>query len=312
MYLCEDETTGKSIVFPFEPCADSVLSVNDHYLHDHGNHDPLLDFGDPIPIDVTEYDWLWQFRGRLLILATPFREGYHFAQRPTDFIPIIEHLEHIHHEGFVHGDIRAYNMVMGTNDWNESSSGASSDVNDPAFSKTKKVSMSGRIRDVSWRIYDGMKRFLSTHSCTRPIDSIHIPFERPGTFDASRGCLIDFDFGGKQGPSTVYPSGYNNMLADGYRIGRPDDVIQYRDDWHALLMVLFQVHVFYPPPNIVVPPKVYQYFARQAEDVVFSLCVMGPTEISSTSEKVKAEDILKLKRFLYDMEVVGYLVSKRV
>jgi hypothetical protein len=314
MYLCENETTGRSSIFPLEPCADFVLSVNDHYLHDHGNHDPLLEFGDPIPMELTEYDWLWQFRGRLLILATPFREGYHFAHRPTDFMPIIEHLEHLHNEGFVHGDIRAFNMVLGTNDWNESSSSASSDVNDPAFSKPNKDSVSGRIRDVSLRMFNGMKHFLSMHSCTRPIGSIHIPSERPGAFDASHGCLIDFDFGGKQGHTTVYPSGYNSMLADGYRIGRPDEVIHYRDDWHALVMVLFQVHVFYPSPDIVVPPKVYQYFARQAEDVVFRLCVTGPTGASSieASEKVKAEDILKLKRFLHDMEVVGYLVSKRV
>ena len=289
------------------------MSVNDHYLHNHGNHQPLLDFGDPIPLDELEYDWLWQFRGRLLIISTPFREGYHFAQRPTDFIPIIEHLEHLHNEGFVHGDIRAFNMVMGENGWNESSSCDSSDIEDPALSKAKKDSITERFRDVSSRLYSGMKRFLSTYSCTRPFVTIQIPSERAGVFDASHGCLIDFDFGGKQGPKTVYPSGYNGMLSDGFRIGRPDGIIQYKDDWHALVMVLFQVHVFHPPPDNAVPEKVYKYFVRQAEDVIFSLCVTRPTDTSNNEaqEKVKAEDILKLKRFLHDMDVVGYLVSKR-
>ena len=28
------------------------------------------------------------------------------------FLPIIDHLEQLHSQGFVHGDIRAYNMVL--------------------------------------------------------------------------------------------------------------------------------------------------------------------------------------------------------
>jgi hypothetical protein len=48
----------------------------------------------------------------LLIIATPYRIGCHVATRPTDFLPIIDHLIKLHEQNFVHGDIRGYNMVF--------------------------------------------------------------------------------------------------------------------------------------------------------------------------------------------------------
>ena len=54
----------------------------------------------------------WGFRGRLLVIATQFHDGVHYATRPVHFLPIINHLEKLHRQGFVHGDIRAYNMVF--------------------------------------------------------------------------------------------------------------------------------------------------------------------------------------------------------
>ena len=41
----------------------------------------------------------------MLVIATTFRAGQHVAQRPKDFLPIIEHLESIHKAGYIHGDI---------------------------------------------------------------------------------------------------------------------------------------------------------------------------------------------------------------
>jgi serine/threonine protein kinase len=296
--------------------------MNDHFFHTQENQQPILDFGEPIPLDtVAEYGWLWEFRGRLSIIATPFREGYHYAQRPTDFIPIIEHLEHLHSFGLVHGDIRAYNMVVGSNDIKQASStgntiatSVTTDIDDPIILQSKTKAIKERIRVALTKLLDRMRIALSVHSCTRPIASIRVP-QRSSTndFDASSGCLIDFDFGGKQGPTTIYPSGYNRLLTDGYRIGHAGNIIQYQDDWHALIMVIFQVHVFYPPTDIDVPMRVYQYFAKQAEDVVVSLCVTGATDAvtNERAEKAKPTDIFKLKRFLRDMESVGYKVSKR-
>ena len=48
----------------------------------------------------------------VLVISTPFRKGSHVAQRPNDFLPIIEHLEKLHEAGYVHGDIRACNTLF--------------------------------------------------------------------------------------------------------------------------------------------------------------------------------------------------------
>jgi hypothetical protein len=49
----------------------------------------------------------------LTIISTPYRVGTHTSTMPTAFIPIIDNLVALHAEGYVHGDIRAYNMVFG-------------------------------------------------------------------------------------------------------------------------------------------------------------------------------------------------------
>jgi hypothetical protein len=51
--------------------------------------------------------------GNIKLIATPYRNGKHFATWPTDFVPIIDQLKELHDADFVHGDIRAYNMVFG-------------------------------------------------------------------------------------------------------------------------------------------------------------------------------------------------------
>ena len=56
--------------------------------------------------------WTQSPKKQLLVIATPFRKGRHFAKRPNEFLPIIEHLEALHRAGYVHGDIRAYNTVF--------------------------------------------------------------------------------------------------------------------------------------------------------------------------------------------------------
>ena len=46
--------------------------------------------------------------GNVTLIATPFREGSHYASKPTDFVPLIEQLRLLHKQGFVHGDIRGF------------------------------------------------------------------------------------------------------------------------------------------------------------------------------------------------------------
>ena len=72
----------------------------------------VLQFGQEQPNDIEQPDWLWNYRGRVKIITTKFHKGVHYASRPEQFLPIIAHLKALHQGGFVHGDIRAYNMVL--------------------------------------------------------------------------------------------------------------------------------------------------------------------------------------------------------
>ena len=55
-------------------------------------------------------------RKSLNIISTPFRVGGHIAKNPRDFIPIIDKLQALHGEGYIHGDIRACNLIFGDED----------------------------------------------------------------------------------------------------------------------------------------------------------------------------------------------------
>lgn len=109
-FLYLEEEKGGSVIFPGENVAQKVLTIDD-------SENDVLDFGDSQSDsgDTTLHrrDWLWEFRGKLLVIATLYLVGRHYATKPTNFLPIIEHLERLHKLGYVHGDIRAFNMVLG-------------------------------------------------------------------------------------------------------------------------------------------------------------------------------------------------------
>jgi hypothetical protein len=58
-------------------------------------------------------EWMWEFAGEIVVLATPFHEGRHYATSPKDFVPVIRFLQRMHQLGCVHGDIRCANIVFG-------------------------------------------------------------------------------------------------------------------------------------------------------------------------------------------------------
>ncbi|KAG7341163.1 RIO1 family protein [Nitzschia inconspicua] len=59
------------------------------------------------------FEELWTRSSQdILIIAVPYCHGRHYAESPADFLPIIDQLQALHREGFVHGDIRAYNIVF--------------------------------------------------------------------------------------------------------------------------------------------------------------------------------------------------------
>ena len=70
-----------------------------------------LDFGSARPAGDKK-EWLWENKGRLLVISVPYRVGVHTAKKLSDFAPIMKHLDHLHAHGKVHGDVRAFNMVF--------------------------------------------------------------------------------------------------------------------------------------------------------------------------------------------------------
>ena len=72
----------------------------------------MLQFGVKQQEDIRKIDWLWRCKGKLLIISTEFIKGVHFATRPEHYLEIVNHLYAMHKAGFVHGDIRAFNMVL--------------------------------------------------------------------------------------------------------------------------------------------------------------------------------------------------------
>jgi serine/threonine protein kinase len=51
-------------------------------------------------------------KSSILVISIPYLTGFHIAEKPSDFIPVIDHLVALHDSGFVHGDIRGYNIIV--------------------------------------------------------------------------------------------------------------------------------------------------------------------------------------------------------
>ena len=165
--------------------------------------------------------WLWKFCGQVKVICTEFHEGVHYAKRPEHFIPIIDHLEQLHENGYVHGDIRAYNMVL-------------------KYSEPEHCFRTRMMEQLNGEM-GAYNRVLDYIGCQK-----------------SDGWLIDFDYGGKiiTGTDNVventtgnvdkinpkYPKGYVGRLDDGLRQGVAGNIITYDDDWFALGKVIFTCH----------------------------------------------------------------------
>jgi hypothetical protein len=240
----DDSANGTSMACPGSPVATQVLLVADDKPATE-----LLEFGDPSPLSPVDAarDWLWRCQGKLLVIAIPYIKGRHYATRPTDFSPIIDHLESLHSCGYVHGDIRAYNMVF----------------------------------EVQEHLVDKQK-----------------------------GCLIDFDFGGKLVPhetefkasdmSVKYPANYTRKLDDGDRSGHGGEPIEFFDDWCALVRVILLIHkvtkAVYSPNdvNLLIEEKY--------------LTDMGG--VSSFANQIEMQNFVdRLKEFLKAAETADWVVN---
>jgi hypothetical protein len=110
LYRCYDnrlqKTARKLDYYEEREGADTVLSIKDD--------DDSTNFGDGFPREKSDkLGWWWSFKGQIKIISTQFLEGgLHYAKRPGDFIPIVEELAKMHKANYVHGDIRAFNMLF--------------------------------------------------------------------------------------------------------------------------------------------------------------------------------------------------------
>jgi hypothetical protein len=57
-------------------------------------------------------EWRWENAGQCVAIGVPYRRGRHCATNIKDFTPILKHLRRLHELGFVHGDVRGFNMAM--------------------------------------------------------------------------------------------------------------------------------------------------------------------------------------------------------
>jgi hypothetical protein len=62
-----------------------------------------------LPVD--NYDDTKKMKS-VIVISTPYREGEHWTTYPTSFLPIIDQLSELHNKGYVHGDIRVYNIIF--------------------------------------------------------------------------------------------------------------------------------------------------------------------------------------------------------
>lgn len=195
---------------------NNVLDISDK--SERFSDTSVLPFGHlPQCEDIKE--WLWMFSGQIKIISTEYHDGIHYAKLPEHFFPIIDHLEQLHENGYVHGDIRAYNMVL-------------------KYPKRENIYRGQLLEKLDGQIYL-YSMVLDFLGCQK-----------------SEGWLIDFDFGGKMStviPSAesttsistknpIYPKGYEDSLPDGLRRGKEGESIEYDHDWYALGRVILDSH----------------------------------------------------------------------
>jgi hypothetical protein len=80
---------------------------------DNATHVELRDDRRPTKDALEMMDWMWSFVGVMVVISIPFVDGRHFALAIEDFIPVIKFLQKMHAAGYVHGDIRCFNIVFG-------------------------------------------------------------------------------------------------------------------------------------------------------------------------------------------------------
>ena len=192
---------------------DVVLDIMDEVSVESS----ILEFGQ-LPATDYKANWLWKCQGQVKVIVTEYHNGVHYSTKPYHFLPIIAHLEQLHANHYVHGDIRAFNMVLQYPDHEANPNGENRTIGiEDSWSSTNAYKeCKGWLIDFD---YGGM---LSTDTGTENIEQ------------STTGINQRYD--------PIYPKGYVKNLGDGSRLGEAGDNIKYEDDWFALGEIIFNLH----------------------------------------------------------------------
>ncbi len=161
-------------------------------------------------------NWLWKFQGQVKVIATEYRDGVHYSTKPHHFLPIVDHLKQLHANHYVHGDIRAFNMVLQYTDHEENTIGENLAIGtDNSQSSSNEV--------------EKCKGWL-------------IDFDYGGMLISDTEILDQSTTGNNLKLNPKYPGGYVRTLSDGRRLGKAGIDIKFADDWFALGTIIFHFH----------------------------------------------------------------------
>jgi RIO1 family len=92
---------------------DGFIKSVEPWIHITDSTNPLK-FGDrgENPELTDSPNWLRQRKGQVMVLSSPRLPGHHYASSVQQMLHAVKELDRMHTAGYVHGDIRAYNMIF--------------------------------------------------------------------------------------------------------------------------------------------------------------------------------------------------------
>ena len=220
----------------------------------------------------------------LTIIAIPFREGGHVANKPSAFLPVIDHLQELHEKGYVHGDIRAYNTVFGNPSAPAPAAAAEAEAEAAAHAAVATARATAATAPAPGAAPGATPAAAAIHTEKKEDRSQNINDDKAEDWNPE-SWLIDFDFGGKEDETLLYPDGYEGVLPDGSRVGNQKEQICKWHDWYALGMLIFSVH---------------ELRGTDPEGSINDMKDKRTRDLKQSKQPPSYEDINELKRFLND------------
>jgi hypothetical protein len=98
-------TSRSSKVYLNEQCCEAMVGERVTIVLQIANNCVMVDKKTNNNVCNELFSYSSANRGKLLIIAIPYKEGQHFATKQTNFMPVINQLQKMHSYGYAHGDI---------------------------------------------------------------------------------------------------------------------------------------------------------------------------------------------------------------